>query len=56
MPQQAEETLPTVTRAKIASKAQALAHRALREKYPGVYRKAYQTAKDELTEQAVQTS
>lgn len=37
-------------RARIASQAQAAAHRALREKYPEDYREAYQAAKQELTE------
>jgi vacuolar-type H+-ATPase subunit E/Vma4 len=35
-------------RARIASKAQALAHKALREKDPEAYKKAYQAAKEEL--------
>jgi hypothetical protein len=39
-------------RAKIASRAQAAAHKVLREKYPQDYRDAYQSAKDEMTERA----
>lgn len=37
-------------KARIASKAQARAHRALREAHPDEYRDEYQRAKDELTE------
>jgi len=39
-------------RARVASRAQAEAHRALREKYPEDYTRAYQEAKDRLTEEA----
>lgn len=35
-------------RSKIASKAQAIAHRVLREKYPRLYSTEYQKAKEEL--------
>lgn len=35
-------------RSKIASKAQAIAHRVLRERYPRVYSTEYQKAKEEL--------
>lgn len=44
--------LPPAVRAKIASKAQAEAHRVLREKYPEDYKRAYQQEKDRLTARA----
>lgn len=37
--------------AQIASKAQAAAHKKLREEHPRQYREAYQAAKTELTEE-----
>ena len=39
----------TLTKAQIASKAQAAAHRELRERYPDDYRGAYQQEKERLT-------
>lgn len=41
----------TLTKAQIASKAQAAAHRELREAHPEEYREAYARAKTEMTEE-----
>jgi hypothetical protein len=47
-----ERELTAEDRAKIASKAQAAAHRALRETHEAEYQASYQEAKRELTEAA----
>ena len=39
-------------RARIASRAQASAHKVLKEKYPEDYKSAYKRAKDEMTKRA----
>ena len=44
-------TKQNLTTAQIASKAQARAHKKLRDKHPEEYSKAYQAAKTELTEE-----
>ncbi len=46
--------LTAAARAKIASRAQAAAHRKLREDNPEAYQEAYQAEKDKLTEAAEQ--
>lgn len=46
-----EKNLTAKERSAIASKAQAKAHRVLREKHPAEYSKAYESAKVELTEE-----
>jgi hypothetical protein len=44
--------LDTRAKARIASQAQAAAHKELRENHPEEYKDAYQRAKDQLTERA----
>ena len=44
-----DKDLTADQRAKIASRAQALAHKALREAHPEEYREAYQEAKRRLS-------
>ena len=46
--------LDAAARARIASRAQAQAHRELREAHPDEYQRAYQRAKRELTAQAAE--
>ncbi len=41
----------TLTKAQIASRAQAAAHKELRDQHPEEYQAAYQAAKAELTEE-----
>lgn len=43
-----EKELTRQERARVASKAQAMAHKALREKDPEVYQQAYQRAKEDI--------